>query len=51
MSRLIEKAKIDLAICYDFNLISAFRMFDVEGRGYVTYTEYERACMSIGIKA
>ena len=33
---LLEKSKIKLTMMEDFNLIDAFRIFDVEGQGSVT---------------
>lgn len=36
IERDTESQKIDLALKSDFNLIDAFRVFDVNSRGYVT---------------
>ena len=33
---MLEKAKIKLTMMEDFNLIDAFRIFDIEGQGSVT---------------
>ena len=32
----LEKAKIQLTMCEDFNLIDAFRIFDTTGRGWIS---------------
>lgn len=37
--RLIEQAKINLAMHTDFNLFDAFKIFDVMGRGSITLAE------------
>lgn len=39
MERELEKAKIDLCLRTDFNLIDAFRLFDTEGKGWITPAE------------
>lgn len=36
IERDIESAKIDLALKSDFNLIDAFRLFDMNANGYIT---------------
>ena len=33
---VLERAKINLAMKEDFNLIDAFRVFDSEGKGWIT---------------
>jgi Ca2+-binding EF-hand superfamily protein len=43
LDKQIEAAKIDLAIRVDFNLMDAFRIFDVAGKGTVTKLEVEDA--------
>jgi hypothetical protein len=35
----LEHSKIDLASKVDFNLLDAFRIFDVEGKGWITAAE------------
>lgn len=35
----MEKAKVDLSLRTDFNLIDAFRVFDSEGRGWISASE------------
>lgn len=37
--REIEKMKVDLAVREDFNLIDAFGMLDIHGKGYIIPTE------------
>lgn len=36
----LENRKIDLALKPDFNLMDLFRMFDIEGKGYITFDEF-----------
>ena len=43
MEREIEDTKKQLALKVDFNLLDAFRVFDLKGRGYVTKLEMELA--------
>ena len=40
MENDLENQKINLSLKPDFNLIDLFRMFDVEGKGYVTFEEF-----------
>lgn len=37
----LENLKIDLSIKPDFNLIDLFRIFDIEGKGYITFEEFK----------
>lgn len=39
VERDIESAKIDLALKSDFNLVDAFRIFDMRGLGFITSQE------------
>ena len=43
--REVESSKIELSLKSDFNLVDAFRMFDVKGTGAVTAQD-----MSDGLK-
>lgn len=36
LEKRIERVKIDLSLRTDFNLIDAFRIFDVEGKGWIS---------------
>lgn len=40
---MLERAKIDLSLRIDFNLIDAFRIFDVEGKGWLSVGEIKEA--------
>lgn len=44
LERKLERAKTDLSLRTDFNLIDAFRMFDVEGNGAITIDDI-RECL------
>lgn len=39
LERKLERSKVDLSLRTDFNLIDAFRVFDQEGKGWVSATE------------
>ena len=39
LERQLERVKIDLSLRTDFNLIDAFRVFDVDGKGWITAGE------------
>ena len=39
LERALERSKIDLCLRTDFNLIDAFRVFDIEGKGWITANE------------
>ena len=39
LERALEKAKIDLTLRTDFNLIDAFRVFDSSGKGWINGAE------------
>lgn len=39
MEKRLERIKIDLTLRTDFNLIDAFRVFDLDGKGWVTIAE------------
>lgn len=36
----LERQKINLSMMHDFNLVDLFRMFDLEGKGFVTFDEF-----------
>jgi hypothetical protein len=36
LEKRLERIKIDLTLRTDFNLIDAFRIFDTEGKGWIT---------------
>lgn len=39
LEKRLERVKVDLSLRTDFNLIDAFRIFDLEGKGWVTVAE------------
>jgi hypothetical protein len=39
LERALERVKVDLSLRTDFNLIDAFRVFDVDGKGWITAGE------------
>jgi hypothetical protein len=41
MEKTIELLKIDLSLRADFNLIDAFRVFDQQGKGWITSEEIQ----------
>jgi len=45
----LENLKNELALRSDFNLLDAFRFFDVEARGYITKTELKEGLNSFDI--
>ena len=45
----IEKTKQELALHSDFNLLSAFRLFDYSGRGFVTPRDIQLKLQSLGM--
>ena len=51
MEKDLEKAKINLAIKPDFNIFDAFRIFDLNGNGYLTTSELKIGLQEIGVYA
>jgi Ca2+-binding EF-hand superfamily protein len=47
----IERAKSDLALRSDFSLIDAFRLFDVQEKGYLTTRDMESGLRRLGVYA
>lgn len=47
----LERAKERLALCHDFNLFDAFRIFDTPARGYIGFTDLKYGLQDIGIFA
>ena len=45
----LEKSKKDLALCSDFNLIDAFRLFDPLSKGYITTVDLQDGLKEIGL--
>lgn len=37
MERELESAKVELSLKPDFNLLDAFKIIDVENKGYVSF--------------
>lgn len=50
-SRELESVKNNLALKHDFNLIDAFRMFDIHDRGAFTQMDMENALSKLGVRA
>ena len=51
MERELETQKIELAARPDFNLSDAFRMLDIEGKGWVTSSEIRSGLEQLGLFA
>lgn len=49
IERKIERAKIDLSLRTEFNLIDAFRVLDQESKGWVTPSELKSGLQIYGI--
>lgn len=49
LERELENAKTSLVQKPDFNLFDAFRIFDVDSKGYITLSELKLALQDIGI--
>lgn len=49
LEKELENAKISLAQRADFNLYDAFRIFDIDARGYISYTDIKQGLNDIGI--
>ena len=47
VSRRFEAARMDLACRQDFNLLEAFSIFDVDGKGYTTVYEFHNKFRAI----
>lgn len=45
----LETRKIELSLRSDFNLVDAFRIFDTNGRGWITLSELRNGLNSIGL--
>lgn len=45
----LENVKVDLAIRRDFNLLDAFKFFDVEGKAFIGRTEIKDSLNELGI--
>lgn len=46
----IERVKIDLVTKDDFNLIDAFGVLDVQGKGFITPTELRESLLDLGLR-
>jgi Ca2+-binding EF-hand superfamily protein len=51
MERNLERVKIDLSLRTDFNLIDAFRVFDRDGKGWITASELKEGLTNFNIFA
>lgn len=50
LEKEVEQQKVDLSILEDFNLIDAFGLLDINGKGYVTATELREALLDLGLR-
>lgn len=46
MEKRLERVKIDLSLRTDFNLIDTFRIFDTEGKGWISPEEIRNGLTS-----
>ena len=51
LEKRLERVKIDLTLRTDFNLIDAFRIFDSEGKGWITPQEVKESLSLFGVFA
>lgn len=51
LEKRLERLKIDLTLRTDFNLIDAFRIFDEEGKGWITPQEVKDGLETFNIFA
>jgi Ca2+-binding EF-hand superfamily protein len=49
LEKELENAKISLTQRPDFNLYDAFRIFDIDSKGYVSYTDLKAGLSEIGV--
>lgn len=45
----LENARIDLALKPDFNLMDAFKLFDWDGKGWITLPEFREGLNDLGV--
>ena len=45
----LDRSKVDLAIRNDFNVEDSFRLFEIEGRGYITELDFKYGLNKINI--
>ena len=50
LERDLEKLKVSVALKEDFNLIDAFGLIDIQGKGYVTPMEIREALLDMGLR-
>ena len=51
MERELEELRKKLSLRNDFNLLDSFKIFDQNGRGFLTCGEFEKALISFGINS
>lgn len=49
LERRLERAKVDLSLRTDFNLIDAFRVFDTDGKGWITASEIKEGLVHFNV--
>jgi len=51
LERMLERVKIDLSLRTDFNLIDAFRVFDQDGKGWISPNEIKEGLQLFNVFA
>lgn len=51
LEKRLERVKIDLSLRTDFNLIDAFRVFDADGKGWVSAEELREGLSQLNVFA
>ena len=49
LERNLERAKVDLSLRTDYNLIDAFRVFDPEGKGWISGNEIKKGLVNFSV--
>jgi len=49
LERVTERLKVDLSLRAEFNLIDAFRIFDTDGKGWITAAEIKEGLQVLGV--
>lgn len=50
LARKLESAKMELAQCRDFNLMDAFSIFDEQGHGFCTLSDFRMILCNLGLR-
>jgi Ca2+-binding EF-hand superfamily protein len=46
----LERQKVEITLREDYNLIDAFGILDIQGKGYVTAVELRESLTELGLK-